>query len=245
MTPKYRFMSTCTAALMVCLPAMAAEEAGMKTALAAGVSLTDGNSETMQANASIVSEGEKQGLGSVRFGIEGNYGENTVDGKDDTTVENAKVFGNVKKTLSEMSFVYVDASVLYDDIALVNYRATIGPGAGLYLIKNDATKLSVELGASYVWEDVADVSDDYVAVRLAERLDHQISETAKVWESVEYLPQVDDFNNYLLTAELGVEAALNSRLNLRLVLQDKYDPIPGAGLEKNDIALISGISVNL
>jgi hypothetical protein len=37
---------------------------------------------------------------------------------------------------------------------------------------------------------------------------------------------------------------MNAHLNLRLVLQDKYDSTPGAGLEENDVALIAGISLS-
>lgn len=223
-----------------------AEEAdGMETTFAAGLALTDGNSETMQANASLVTVGEKDGLGSVRAGVEGNYGETTVAGKDQTNVENARAFANAKKTLTEMTFASLDGTVLYDDIALVDYRATIGPALGVYLIKDDATKLSVEAGVSYVWEEVAKIDDDYVALRAAERFDHAFSETAKIWQSAEYLPQANDTDNYLLNAELGVEAAMNASLNLRIVLQDKYDSQPALGLDRNDISLIAGVSVNL
>jgi putative salt-induced outer membrane protein YdiY len=217
----------------------------METTVAVGVTLTDGNSETLQANGSIVAEGEKDGLGSVRFGVEGNYGETTVDDADETTVENAKAFGNAKKTLTEKTFAYFDASALYDDIALVDYRVTVGPGLGVYLVQDDTTTLSVEAGPSYVWEKVDDVDDDYTAIRAAERFEHALSDTAKIWQSVEYLPQADDFDNYLLNAELGAEAAMNASMNLRVVLQDRYDSEPAAGLEGNDLTLIAGISLKL
>lgn len=230
--------------LALYLPAME-EEKGLDTTFSVGVTLTDGNSETLQGNASIVSEGEKEGLGSVRFGAEGNYGKSRVDGQRDTTTENAKVFGNAKKTLSEMTFAYLDGSVLYDDMAEIDYRAIAGPGLGLYLIKTDDIKLSIEAGLSYVWEEVADESDDYLAFRLAQRLDYKLTETAKIWQSLEYLPQADDFENNLITAELGIEAALSTRMSLRFVLQDTYDSSPGEGLEYNDVTLISGISVKL
>ena len=44
----------------------------------------------------------------------------------------AKAFANVKKTISTRTFAYGDVSVLYDTIAKVNHRITIGPGAGIY-----------------------------------------------------------------------------------------------------------------
>ncbi len=219
--------------------------ASFQTTLSSGVTLTDGNSKTMQANGSLATEGEKEGLGSVRAGIGGNYGESTVDDKKDTTVANAKVFANAKKTITPKTFGSIDASILNDDVADIDYRATIGPGLGAYLVKNAKTALSVEAGPSYVWEKVAGVEDDYIALRFGQSFAYAISPTAKIWESVEYLPRASDFSDYLLNAEIGAEAAMTSRLSLRLVLQDKYDSTPGAGLEENDITLIAGISVRL
>lgn len=216
-----------------------------KTTFSSGLTLTDGNSETLQANGSLVTEGEKEGLGSVRAGLSGNYGESTVDEEKDTTVANAKAFANAKKTITPKTFGSLDASLLNDDVADIDYRATIGPGLGAYLVKNAKTALSVEAGPSYVWEKVAGVEDDYLALRFGQSFAFALSATAKIWESVDYLPRASDFSDYLLTAEIGAEAAMTSRMSLRLVLQDKYDSTPGAGLEENDLTLIAGISILL
>ena len=223
----------------------AQEDAAFKSTLSAGVTLTEGNSETLQANVGLVTEGEKEGLGSVRAGIEANYGESTVDGVKETTVNNARAFAGVRKTITPRTFGALDGSILQDDIADIDYRATLGPGLGTYLVKKEKTSLSIEAGPAYIWEDVGGVREDYFAFRFAERLDYALSETAKIWQSLEYLPRSDDFGDYLLNAELGVEAAMTTRLNLRLVLQNKYDSTPGEDLEKNDLTLIAGISVSL
>ncbi len=209
-----------------------------------GATATDGNSDSMQTNASLTLEGEKQSLGSFRTGAEINYGETEVDGEDSKNTDNGKLFANVRKTLSGLSFLYIDGTLLYDDIAYVDYRLTIGPGYGCYLLKNEQTALSVETGLSYVWEKVAEVKDDYAALRLAERFDTNISPTAKLWQSAEYLPQIDDFQNYLINAEIGTEAALNANWHVRIVLQDKYDSEPAPEFEKNDLALIAGFGIS-
>ena len=221
--------------------------------LTMGVNLTDGNSETMMANGSLLLSGEQERLGSFKAGLEGNYGENTtrtvVDGveidEDETTVSNAKLFGNAKKTLSPMTFAYLDGFVLNDDIAEIDYRATVGPGLGLYLVKTDSTAFSVEAGIAQVWEEVADVENDYLALRLAESFEYKFAEKSKIWQSIVCMPEAEDFDNYLITAEVGVEAPLQGRLNLRVVLQDKYDSQPGAGIEKNDLVLIAGVGIKL
>ncbi len=237
---------------------VASEQAPAKgvfeTKLSIGATLTDGNSETMQANSSLITEGEKEGLGSVRAGIEANYGETTTRTTDaegvgsensDTTIKNANIFAGAKKTITELTFWSINASTLYDDIAGIDYRATLAPGLGFYLVKNDTTSLSVEAGPAYIREKVSGVTDNYMALRIGERFDYAFSETAKVWQSAEYLPKADDFGDYLLNVEVGAEAALNTSMSLRLVLQNKHDSTPGDGLEKNDLVLIGGIGVTL
>ena len=233
----------------------AAPKDGWTTALNAGLTMTDGNSETMAANVGLTTEGVKDGLGSVIAGADFNYGESTVSSTatdpatgesvvtetEETTVENAKAFVNVKKTLSAKTFAYLDGSVLYDDVALIDYRATLGPGLGFYLVKNDKRTLTFETGPSYVWERVDGATDDYLALRFAERYACQISATAKLVQSLEYVPAAEDFDDYLLTGEIGAEAAMTDRISLKVVLQDKYDSTPAGEAEYNDLSLIAGI----
>ena len=223
----------------------AGEKPTIENSLNAGLSLTDGNSETMRATASILSAGEQDTFGSYRVGVEVNYGESRTGDTKDSDVDNGKFFGNAKRTLSSRTFASLDLTALYDHIAEVDYRVTAGPGVGAYLVKSSVLALSVECGPSYLWEKVAGLTDDYVVLRITERLDWKISDTAKAWESVQVLPRIDDFGNSLLTAEVGIEAAINSRMSLRLVLEDKYDSEPADGLKENDLSLIAGLGVKL
>lgn len=218
---------------------------GFDSSLSLGFSLTDGNSETTQANLSLLTEGERAELGSVRAGLDAGYGESEVNDEKETTVDNLRIFAGARKTLSERTFASLNGEYMYDNVAEVDYRATVSPGFGGYLIKNDRTSLSIEAGPAYIWEEVSGIADDYLAVRFAERLDVRLSETAKLWQSLEYIPATEDFGEYLFNAEIGAEAAVNSRVSLRIVLQDNYDSDPGADNEKNDIALIAGLSVSL
>ena len=211
-----------------------------------GATMTDGNSDTRMANASWLTEGEREGLGSVRLGVEGNYGESRDSaGAMDTTVENVKAFLNVKKTLSALTFTYVDATYLFDDIALVDYRFTLGPGLGAYLVKREATQVSVDVGPSYVWEEVDGDRDEYLALRVAQRAEHKFATGARIWESVEYLPSTEAFSEYLLTSEAGVEAPISAKLNVRLVVQNKYDSEPAPGKDRSDTTAIAGVSIKL
>ncbi|MFO7871406.1 MAG: DUF481 domain-containing protein [Kiritimatiellia bacterium] len=225
---------------------IAAEENGVfNHTFSLGVTLTDGNSDTLQADASLVTEWEKDGFGSIRAGVQGNYGESTVNSNKETTVENARAFAGLKKNAGERIFASFSSEALYDEIASVDYRAVAGLGAGFYSVKNAETDLSLEAGPSYVWEEVAGQSDDYFALYFEERFEHRISKTAKIWQSVRYTPKADDFDDYLLNGEMGVEAAISARSSIRVLVRDGYDSTPGPGLQKNDVSLITGISMSI
>ena len=236
----------------------AAPKDGWTTALNAGLTMTDGNSETLAANVGLKTEGEKEGLGSVLAGAEFNYGESTVQTKttdeagvetvaetDEKTVENAKLFANVKKTLSPRTFMSLDGTAAYDDVADIDYRATLGPGFGAYLVKNARRELTLEAGPAYLWEKIGGARNDYLALRFAERYACQALKNAKLVQSLEYLPEAEDFDNYLLMGEIGIEAAMSEHLNLRVVLQDKYDNTPASGKERNDLSLIAGVGISM
>ena len=99
---------------------------------------------------------------------------------------------------------------------------------------------------SYIGEKVGDKKSDILAVRLAERLNHQFSKTAKLWETVEYLPDTRDWKKkYLINGEAGIEAAIREEVALRLMYRDTYDSQPAPGRKNNDTALIASVSYKL
>lgn len=216
-----------------------------KTSLNAGLTMTDGNSRTRQGNLALVTEAEWEDTGSLRAGGVLNYGDSKIDGERETTLDNARIFANAKRTITPRTYGGVDILALYDDVARIDYRVILGPSVGVYMLKTDSAKLSLDLGIAYLWEDVDDRRDDYLAARLAQRLEVVISETAKVWQAADYVPKADDFEDYLLSAEVGAEAAMNARLSLRVVLQGQYDATPAADVKRTDVSLVSGLRLAL
>ncbi|MDA0323952.1 MAG: DUF481 domain-containing protein [Verrucomicrobia bacterium] len=232
------------AALAVSTVAFAQDTDGWTSGLNAGLSLTEGNSETLQANLGVATkrvEGDKE----CTAGLNVNYGENGPV----TTTESADANAKHRQAINDRTFGYVGVDALYDDIAQVDHRVAIGPGVGMNLMKDGAATLDVEAGVVWVDEDVANVSDDYAGFRAAEYYTRQLSETARVWQSLEFVPEFDDFDNFNLVVEIGVEATMTDSVNLRVVLKDRYDNTPGivAGkeLDENDLTLIAGVGIKL
>ena len=129
----------------------------------------------------------------------------------------------------------------HDNIADVDYRVTLSPLAGYYFIKRTNVFLTGEIGPSVVWEKVAGHDRSYIALRLGQRFEYKFQNGAKIWESLEILPNVSHFDDYLVNAEVGASAPITKSLDIRLVMQDSYDNQPAPGREKNDFKLIAGV----
>jgi hypothetical protein len=93
-----------------------------------------------------------------------------------------------------------------------------------------------------VIEKLGSGTDEYATLRLAERFDHKFSDAFKVWQSVEFLPQVDRWGNFIMNAEVGIETGLTKTLNLRTYAQDSYDNEPAPGRRKNDFKLVVALA---
>ena len=231
------------------ITSMAAQTNHWDASLAAGATLTKGNSDTFLGNITF-NANRKAPRDEILLGAGVTYGttENEVtlpngvkyDDKE-TTTANASAFGQYNHLFTENFYGGVRLDFLHDAVADVSYRFTLSPLAGYYLIKNAKTRLAVEAGPSFVAERVGGESDEYMALRFAERFEHKFSDKARVWQSVEYLPQVDRWGNYIINAEVGAEASLTEKLALRGVIQDTYDNEPAAGRKKNDLKLITSL----
>ncbi len=216
------------------------DAAEQTTTIAAGGTLMNGNNDQFVGNASITHEGKCE-AGSMRLGGEINYSE--ISG--DTTNESWKLFGNFTHNLNERLYAVLNAQYFHDRTAEVEYRWTVSPGLGYYLMKREEVTLGVEAGPAYVWEKVGGVEDDFAAARIAERYDRTLSKTSKCWQSLEYLPRIDDWGDYILNFEIGAEAVLSGPVSLRLVVQDVYDSTPAEDKKENDVKAIGAVVYTL
>lgn len=218
------------------------------TSVGLGTTLTTGNSETLNATGRIATE-KMHGSTLASILLEGAYGDATTTDDEgvkttDQTVGNARTALSVKQRMDGL-FVYGGVGAEHDVIAAVDYRTTLGIGLGTFLVDEGGIRLSIESGVGYLFEEVADVADDYATLRLAERLEGTLSETSKAWQSTEYLPEAAELDNYLLTSEAGIEAVITGKMNLALIVRYKYDSTPGEGLEKDDLSLTTQIAFHL
>ncbi len=222
---------------------------GWSSGLQAGLNLSRGNTKNLLLNGGLQTE-YRRGDNEFRLDLQGNYGESTLNrgatnATDETTVQNARGVADYRRLLSERTYAYANAELANDEIAAVDYRLIAGPGAGYFVLKNDRQRLSAEAGVAYVRQRLAHEDNDTFNLRAAQRYELALPAGAKFWESAEYMPAFEDFDNYLARFELGAEAVMTELVNLRVVFQDQYNNMPAPGKERNDLQLIAGVSVKL
>lgn len=205
--------------------------------VALGLSATSGNTDTLLFTLSGRAD-KAWDQHELHLGADLTYGENN-SVKDN---ENARAFLQYNRLFTDRWYAYGRVDGLHDAIADVEYRFTLSPGVGYYFIKNQQTYLSVEGGPGVVFEKQGSEKNNYFTIRIAQKFEHRFNERVRVWEMVEFLPQVDDWNNFIVNAEVGVESALSQAWAMRLVLQDTYDNQPAPGRKENDFKVIASLA---
>ena len=213
------------------------EKPKWETNASVGFTLTQGNNDTLLATASILSL-KKWELNELSLTADGSLGE--VEGvKNNETLRGTGQYNRL--FTNDRTFALLNLSALHDAIADVEFRGTVSPGLGHYFFKEDKFELSGELGPGFVYEKVGGITDHYLSLRAAEAAKYQISERARLWQKLEYIPQVDHFENYLVIAEIGIDSDLTEKLGMRFTIQDVFDNEPAAGRKSNDLRVVSSL----
>ena len=208
-----------------------------QNSVSAGLSLTRGNSDTMLFTADFLTQ-RKTPIDEYKIGLGVAYG----DQKSKETENNYKAVAQWNHLFTDRFFNYLRTDGLRDIIADVDYRLTIGPGVGYYLLKQTNTTLAVEGGGAFEAQRLDNQADQtFATLRLAERFEHKVNDHVRLWQNVEILPQVDKFDNYVINFQIGVEAALSKSFSLKTYLDDSYNNRPSSGKQKNDAKIVAAL----
>jgi len=214
----------------------------LSSSIALGVNVNDGNTDNSMFNAAFVLDKLMESSDTLRLAADIAYGET----EDDKTTDNANASFDYRRMFAERCYGAFNTSYKTDDIADLDYRVVVSPGAGYYLIKKENVFLTTEAGPAWIAEKKVGVeSTEEFALRIAERYERTMNTSAKFWQSAEYLPLFDDFDIFLFNAEIGVEAPISGNLNVRLVVKDSYDSNPAPGRENNDLSVIGALAYSL
>ncbi|MFT6862497.1 MAG: putative salt-induced outer membrane protein YdiY, partial [Akkermansiaceae bacterium] len=161
------------------------------------------------------------------------------------TTNSFRLFGQYNHLFNGRLFIGSFGTFLTDEIADLDYRLDAGVTLGYYFLKNGTTKLSFEAGPGYTWEKQGGLSEHYLSLRFAQRLEHKLSKRSKIWQSLILTPEASHFDNRLLVAEAGFDILLTKEWALRNSIRYQFDHTPASGQGEDDLILLTGLSYAL
>ena len=84
--------------------------------------------------------------------------------------------------------------------------------------------------------------EGFAAGRLAQYLEILVADDLQVWESVEFVQNLEDSAIYFVNAEIGLETVLTGSLSLRFTVEDRYDNQPADDKEANDFLTTTSLN---
>ena len=250
MTPRDRhsmllFMVAMALSLLADTPLMAEEPDRWKGDVE--LSLLDQGGNTDVTTFGFGAKGELA-LESSRIKAEGQVAYSEQEGT--STSRSWMVKGQYDWNLSERLSLFVSERLERNTLKGVEHRSTTQAGVGYALIKTDSDTLRGELSAGYVDERLnrphptlpgSTITDDngYYAARTAVEYVHTLTEKTRVEQTVEYVPSLDDADDFILNEETALITNLFGRLALKLSFAVAYDNLPPPDFQRIDRTLKS------
>jgi hypothetical protein len=213
---------------------------GWNNALYTGIALAAGNSEALAYSLAFDSSYRSK---SDEFftSLIGNYGQ----ANGNTSLQEIRNVTQYNLLAGPDSAFYygLNSNFRHDDLNGLDYRWSPGAQVGAYLINTDATKLSLDVGPSWTWEESAFSSDSYFSLTLGQRFSVQLTKTLSIGESLVYTGEANDLGNGQLIISAFIEADLTDNISLRFTGSDINRVGGPEGLNQNEILVSGGIAV--
>jgi putative salt-induced outer membrane protein YdiY len=167
--------------------------------------------------------------------------------KEGDDISDETVFGSEYKSyFSETMGWYVRGEVERDDFEDLELRTILGGGLNYRVFKQEEHVLELRSGLGYRYESFNDGSTES-SPTLDFGLEHywKFISWAEMTNKLTYQPSIDDFKDYLLTHDSGIDIplGLSDYWNIRFGLRNDYKNLPVEGREELDTSYYSRIQL--
>jgi putative salt-induced outer membrane protein len=148
--------------------------------------------------------------------------------------------------LTDQLFSALIAGWLKDEFAGIESRYYLGPAIGYKFLNGPRHFLVSEVGLNYVKEEYTDGTEkDYPEGRAFGQYQYAFTEKNRFSQSLEFLYDFEDSDNYRVNSETALISALSDYLSLKASYEIKYDnkPVPST-LEETETILSMTLVVN-
>lgn len=149
--------------------------------------------------------------------------------------------------LTERLYIAGHGGWLQDEFAGIEQSLFLGPVLGYKFIVGPKHFLSAETGIDYVTEEYTNGEDeDYMRGRALGLYEYLLTEKSKFTQSLEYLHDFEDANNYNINSVTALITSLSDTFSIKTSYEVHYDnePVPD-DLEETDTILSVALVVNL
>lgn len=174
------------------------------------------------------------------------YGE--TDGEESSNLWRASLRGD--RNLSDKFALYVRTGFERNKFAGITSRFAEGLGGVLKLLNTDIDQLEVQAGFEVTQQKTIDETTSFSSLRGAMAWKHKVGATASFSQSVEFLPNLDDSEDYRINSETTLLAPISQRIGMKASYQVRFDNQPAlnvagtAPLLKSDRILSTGIQIS-
>lgn len=232
-----------TSLALVAAAVAVAQDAPKQSSIEGSLTFVTGNSES----ESVFLFGQtKRAMSGGRFNayFAYNFGKQSFGGPKRTTTNNLGFGARFEKDFGIKSFWYASADWFRDDINGLDLRNNYGLGLGYTVKDEEVWGWRVSAGLSFVDEDYVVGRDrSFTGLELGSQYRRNLSSKLSLTHDFRYIPNSDDFEDYVFTSNLGLAYAISSDFNVGLRYIIVHDETPAAGFLKETRTLRLTIGV--
>jgi putative salt-induced outer membrane protein YdiY len=212
---------------------------GLSGSASFGLSLTQGNTDTLTINAADDSIYDPKTRNLMKWNAL------YLRGKQNDVLSVNRVAGSFRDeyTVSKHFFMFAQFDALHDTFKGVDYLYAPTGGVGYKAVDTKRTTLDFNAGVGAVLEkDTGLDPNGSGAGTFGQKFVYQVTEAMTLKQSMNTLFKENDLGDWLYAFDVGVSAKINSRLSLSVDLLDTFKNRPVDGLtHKHDLALVTSI----
>ena len=204
--------------------------------IGAGLSLTGGNTDTVNFNISGELTYDPKTTNVMKFN--GLYLRASANNEDTTDRLTLRV--RDEYSFSERVLLYGEMGYLRDPFKDITYLLNPQGGIGFKAVKTEKTKLTLNAGAGSVWEKNpgTDVQNS-ATVNAGEDFSLKLSESSGISQGFSALWKTSDFEDALYHFNVSLVTSITSRSEIKVEFIDDFKNVtPDPSIKKNDTAFI-------
>jgi putative salt-induced outer membrane protein YdiY len=212
---------------------------GLSGSAGFGLSLTQGNSETINLSATVDSIYDPKTNNVMKWNAL------FLRGKQNgvLTVNRVSATFRDESTLNGRTYVFGQVDTLHDTFKRIDYLIAPGVGLGYKILNSMQSQLTLDAGAGAVIEqDAGVVARGAISLTVSQKWVQQLTDTTTLRQAAAALLKTNNFSDGLYTFQVGVSAKMSTRFQLAIDVLDTYKHQPlDPGTRPNDVAIVTSI----